>query len=187
MLRAVTCSSFDCCSIITCLFCRQLCTGEKSNPQKNLWYRGCIFHRVIPNFMVSNYCQSLCIIHFVLDRLIDHITTTTQLLIPFLSFAFTFCVDMNMNITDSRRWHHSRQRHWRWEYIRCQIPRWELYLTTYRGRDSLNGEFRPQLQRFSGRWWWSADVDRMDWVSQERARIALHVVCSSLDRRVRFT
>ena len=25
---------------------RALCTGEKSTPQKNLWFRGCVFHRV---------------------------------------------------------------------------------------------------------------------------------------------
>jgi peptidylprolyl isomerase len=32
---------------------RCLCTGEKSTPSKNLWYKGCIFHRIIPNFMIQ--------------------------------------------------------------------------------------------------------------------------------------
>jgi cyclophilin family peptidyl-prolyl cis-trans isomerase len=30
-----------------------LCTGEKSTPQNNLWYKGCVFHRVIPGFMAQ--------------------------------------------------------------------------------------------------------------------------------------
>jgi cyclophilin family peptidyl-prolyl cis-trans isomerase len=34
-------------------FCRVLCTGEKSTPSKNLWFKGSVFHRVIPNFMLQ--------------------------------------------------------------------------------------------------------------------------------------
>eukprot|EP00286_Rhodomonas_abbreviata_P013534 CAMPEP_0181324210 /NCGR_PEP_ID=MMETSP1101-20121128/20228_1 /TAXON_ID=46948 /ORGANISM="Rhodomonas abbreviata, Strain Caron Lab Isolate" /LENGTH=171 /DNA_ID=CAMNT_0023432351 /DNA_START=18 /DNA_END=533 /DNA_ORIENTATION=+ len=32
---------------------RVLCTGEKSTPAKNLWFKGSVFHRVIPNFMLQ--------------------------------------------------------------------------------------------------------------------------------------
>ena len=32
---------------------RCLCTGEKSTPNKNLWFKNSIFHRVIPNFMLQ--------------------------------------------------------------------------------------------------------------------------------------
>mmetsp|Transcript_59567 Transcript_59567/g.129299 ORF Transcript_59567/g.129299 Transcript_59567/m.129299 type:complete len:173 (-) Transcript_59567:73-591(-) len=32
---------------------RCLCTGEKSTPSKNLWFKDSIFHRVIPNFMLQ--------------------------------------------------------------------------------------------------------------------------------------
>jgi peptidylprolyl isomerase len=32
---------------------RVLCTGEKSTPQKKLWYKNSIFHRVIPDFMLQ--------------------------------------------------------------------------------------------------------------------------------------
>ena len=32
---------------------RCLCTGEKSTPQKKLWFKNSIFHRVIPNFMLQ--------------------------------------------------------------------------------------------------------------------------------------
>ncbi|KAJ1433656.1 cyclophilin-like domain-containing protein [Ochromonadaceae sp. CCMP2298] len=32
---------------------RVLCTGEKSTPSKNLWFKGSVFHRVIPNFMLQ--------------------------------------------------------------------------------------------------------------------------------------
>ena len=32
---------------------RCLCTGEKSTATKNLWFKGSIFHRVIPQFMLQ--------------------------------------------------------------------------------------------------------------------------------------
>ncbi|KAH0790967.1 peptidyl-prolyl cis-trans isomerase [Histomonas meleagridis] len=32
---------------------RCLCTGEKSTPAKKLSYKGCVFHRIIPNFMIQ--------------------------------------------------------------------------------------------------------------------------------------
>ena len=32
---------------------RCLCTGEKSTPSKKLSYKGCVFHRIIPNFMIQ--------------------------------------------------------------------------------------------------------------------------------------
>ena len=32
---------------------RVLCTGEKSTPQKKLWFKDSIFHRVIPQFMLQ--------------------------------------------------------------------------------------------------------------------------------------
>lgn len=32
---------------------RVLCTGEKSSPNKKLWFKNSIFHRVIPNFMLQ--------------------------------------------------------------------------------------------------------------------------------------
>lgn len=37
----------------TCENFRCLCTGEKSTPQKKLWFQGSIFHRVIPDFMLQ--------------------------------------------------------------------------------------------------------------------------------------
>lgn len=32
---------------------RVLCTGEKSTQAKNLWFKGSVFHRVIPQFMLQ--------------------------------------------------------------------------------------------------------------------------------------
>jgi len=32
---------------------RALCTGEKSTPAKKLHYKGCAFHRIIPEFMIQ--------------------------------------------------------------------------------------------------------------------------------------
>jgi peptidylprolyl isomerase len=32
---------------------RVLCTGEKSSPNKKLWFKNSIFHRVIPGFMLQ--------------------------------------------------------------------------------------------------------------------------------------
>jgi len=32
---------------------RCLCTGEKSTATRKLWFKDCIFHRVIPNFMLQ--------------------------------------------------------------------------------------------------------------------------------------
>ena len=34
---------------------RALCTGEKSTPQKNLWFRGCVFHRVVRALRLAVY------------------------------------------------------------------------------------------------------------------------------------
>ena len=32
---------------------RALCTGEKSTPKKNLWFKNTVIHRVIPSFMIQ--------------------------------------------------------------------------------------------------------------------------------------
>jgi cyclophilin family peptidyl-prolyl cis-trans isomerase len=32
---------------------RSLCTGELSTPSRNLWFKGSVFHRIIPNFMLQ--------------------------------------------------------------------------------------------------------------------------------------
>jgi hypothetical protein len=32
---------------------RLLCIGQKSSPYRNLWYKDCLFHRVIPDFMMQ--------------------------------------------------------------------------------------------------------------------------------------